>query len=757
MAENLVINGVTYNGVESLEMNTADGKKVLYFEGQPVEVVQELGTDTSKVMSQKAVADALASLGQVDVEFVSSKEEMTDQSKLYVMDGFIWAYRLTKTEVEVGGYTNQLEDKLLLNYRISISGEPALKSNNGTVSSAASSTALHYIPVKGGDIIRVNRAINPYFDNGYARIAYLNASKSKVAPSSDLTSSKAVKLSHKDGVTSWTVGYDASGAKMSAYDSISYMVIGINIHNSTAVTAAEVADLVLTVNQPIEEGRTEIVETYDWVNTGHAFAPADYEGRIITLENEVDVLKNKTASQAAGTLSIAEVFAPSPQLPADGSEGADFNGATISCNDIYAYMDALLSQYPRYITKETMGKDESGQYDWNRYILCRRYYDAWNKVNYPAMYAWVNGSTVIYSKSVSPRIGDTMYSVPYVGTTKGTVTAVSNANQSRTVGGVVYTRDKTKDVEPALVWTYSDYPIHKRTTKPTTHNTVLDGSKVQIATIATHSDTTMTDSAGVSYVRYPIGDRNNQFVRPPAIIIGANEHGVNGDPPEPAIITARMAKDLCECKQADNPFLNLLKNEYMVIMCPVINPYGFTHGPYTNSNDVNIDRNFDTPGWHVDTAAIGGSGDYGGSENETQYFMNTVFESNPVVATAQHCLGSGLDSATGEAANACATAWMFGRNRAEYTEPLESIAEIMAANYNLFFQQLQATSEAPPSSYAKTRSYIEHCGIAGGAVEMQAREGFVLEGEGKLHTARILEADYTLLLQFLFMLIKHAE
>lgn len=60
MSQDLVINGVTYNGVESLEMKTSGGKKVLYFEGQPVEVVQNTGSDETAVMSQKAVTDALA-------------------------------------------------------------------------------------------------------------------------------------------------------------------------------------------------------------------------------------------------------------------------------------------------------------------------------------------------------------------------------------------------------------------------------------------------------------------------------------------------------------------------------------------------------------------------------------------------------------------------------------------------------------------------------------------------------------------------
>ena len=60
MAENLVINGTTYNGVESVELNTTEGKKVLFFQGQPVSVVQETGDSTTAIMSQKAVTDALA-------------------------------------------------------------------------------------------------------------------------------------------------------------------------------------------------------------------------------------------------------------------------------------------------------------------------------------------------------------------------------------------------------------------------------------------------------------------------------------------------------------------------------------------------------------------------------------------------------------------------------------------------------------------------------------------------------------------------
>ena len=77
MSQNLLINGVAYNGVDSLEMNTTDGKKVLYFEGQPVSIVQETGDSETAVMSQKAVTDALWQVVQDVLAALPNAEEVT--------------------------------------------------------------------------------------------------------------------------------------------------------------------------------------------------------------------------------------------------------------------------------------------------------------------------------------------------------------------------------------------------------------------------------------------------------------------------------------------------------------------------------------------------------------------------------------------------------------------------------------------------------------------------------------------------------
>ena len=762
-----------------------------------VNVVQTTGESTTDIMSQKAVSDELKQLSdeianqqaqiadkastnyvdmkaselvddieanadaitviQAELEEMNSTKaegntleeqlawlaENGDPTKEYLLiDGYYYECEVRTTEGEtVPNFTNVLDTATIyLNQRFNSSD--ALKEANGIV-------ALDYVPVSVEDVIRFNKvSVLNGSASGYQRVKYYNNSGFVYA--NDNQTHKVLKITtDADGVASFVVGYvnttasnDSTNALVSNASTITRMRMNLYI-GSSAITEADIADLIMTINEPIEYTTTEGGIEYVWVKAGTS-SSANYGEAITALEETTANHESRIKSLETGSTSGMTVFAPSPQLPADGSSTADFNAENITCEQIYDYIDALVSKYPKYITKETMGKDQSGEFDWNRYTLCRRYYEAWQKPNYPKMYGWVNGSTVIYSTSVSPRIGDTLYTTAYIGTAKGTVSAVNNANQSRTVGGVVYTRDKTKDVEPTLI--YSVMLTCKA------GNSVYNSAKSKVTTISSITSTELVGADGITYTRYPLGDRNANFVRPEVIVLGSNEHGRPLDPAEPAIISARMIKDLCECTNANNALLNLLKNNYMVVFLPIINPWGYdeTHRSYYNSNGVNLDRNMDTPAWGSDTSNP--QGDYGGSEAETQYFMNTLVESGTKIVMANHALGLQTNS-TGEGANSGKCHYMLGRNNSKYDSDLLEIAECMLANYNLEFTDY---GQAPPESYAKTRSYIDWIGAEGGAVEMQAREGYVLDGTSQLHTARILEADYTLHLQFLYMLIKNA-
>lgn len=97
---------------------------------------------------------------------------------------------------------------------------------------------------------------------------------------------------------------------------------------------------------------------------------------------------------------------------------------------------------------------------------------------------------------------------------------------------------------------------------------------------------------------------------------------------------------------------------------------------------------------------------------------------------------------------------MLSAERDKYADHLKSIRSVMNVNYDLLMHNM---GEAPPETYAKTRSYIDYVGIEGVAVEMAVSDGTEVGGVGALHTEKILEADYTLLLQFLNMLIECQE
>jgi hypothetical protein len=277
-------------------------------------------------------------------------------------------------------------------------------------------------------------------------------------------------------------------------------------------------------------------------------------------------------------------------------------------------------------------------------------------------------------------------------------------------------------------------------------STVYNQNQTTATTVSTITAETMTGANGISYVRYPIGDRSRTMERSTVVTIGANEHGFTPDPRIPAIICARLAKDLCECRNADNPFLNHLKNEVMLIIVPVINPYGFNLGTaagYYNKNGVNINRNYDCPGWgNLDDTGTGAQGAYGGSEIETQYFMNTISEPKSAVAVSVHALGYSTNGGN--------TLTHYQGNNFNQRKIAE-IAEVMAANYNLQFTDYGTT---PPDTNqgGKSPAYITWAGAVGGLIEMQA-EG----ADTERNTAYVLEADYTLLLQCVRMWLSDYE
>jgi hypothetical protein len=202
-----------------------------------------------------------------------------------------------------------------------------------------------------------------------------------------------------------------------------------------------------------------------------------------------------------------------------------------------------------------------------------------------------------------------------------------------------------------------------------------------------------------------------------------------------------------------------LRDNVQITVIPVVNPHGLNKFPsddwsgYHNANNVNINRNYDTPGWQVFYDANPSEqyrmGAYAGSENETQYVMNTMTDSKAVVAMSVHTLSCLVT-------NYKSRCMYQGQNpNGGYTQSkIEEIADDMKASYNLDFVAYDPL-ECPPDTTSKSPSYITQLGAYGGIVEFQCHDPLATDDEistdASMFTSVVMEQNYSLLMKFIAM------
>lgn len=311
-------------------------------------------TEADKSEFSEYIASELAKRGQLAPEYAESLEWLDangDQSKMYVLpDGYIYAWMLTEKEVESGGgYTNLIDGTngyIKKGYRYSASSQ-AFKEITGSTNAGA---IIIPVPTSGDLTIRVRGMT---YNAGYPTIY---GGKTNTAFSVDLGATQNTYESNGDWHFTFT---NSSGS--------SYIV-------TTGLLDGDAANVIATVNEEIVEGGTEIITEYDWANTGLAFVPADYEGRIIDLEN--DVAKNNTDIENLKkgiTTSTPIKDWDSPIYDANipvfelSVEKAAMTNAPCTPSDIYAKYDALMAKHPRYIKKTDLGLCSDGKNHVYRY------------------------------------------------------------------------------------------------------------------------------------------------------------------------------------------------------------------------------------------------------------------------------------------------------------------------------------------------------------------------------------------------------
>lgn len=242
--------------------------------------------------------DELSKRGQIMPEFANDISECTDTSKLYVLpDNFIYYY---KKFVEVGGsmYENLVPTSVDTdgsvfngcgykeNVRLSSSGGISGTAQTGSVTTGFMPfTPGSTIRMKGVEFMDANTKYNGHFyvvfydkNKNCKQAIDCGQLKNQTGSCSELSYDAAT------GITTLKMLKGVSSLYGQAVDASSF--IRINAYGYGA-------DFIVTLNQEINEA--EMVTTYRWANSGHAFVPADYDEVISNLSNSVYKANQKVA------------------------------------------------------------------------------------------------------------------------------------------------------------------------------------------------------------------------------------------------------------------------------------------------------------------------------------------------------------------------------------------------------------------------------------------------------------------------------
>lgn len=342
-------------------------------------------TEADKSEFSEYIATELAKRGQLKPEFANSIEECTDTTKMYVLpDGMIYAYMLTEVEVESGGgdYTN------ILPLAVNTDGTPYVGNNgekgyktgwrlNSSLLEKEQSgmCCTGYLPITPGTTgtLRFKNITVSGTSGGYI-YAFKSDFSSGIGANSLFESTLSNSYDAKTGVYTITLGSTAgtNGVTVPGFSGLQqthYLRVSIgNINENT----------IITWNEEITEKTTEIVKEYIWASTGHAFVPADYEERIIAVENTAAANKKKiaelektvengadgdvTEKDALSRIKLWDkpVYDPAPvTLLGDDRVKPALTDSDRTINAIYAKYRALMAKYPDYITETNLGKSTS--------------------------------------------------------------------------------------------------------------------------------------------------------------------------------------------------------------------------------------------------------------------------------------------------------------------------------------------------------------------------------------------------------------
>lgn len=532
--------------------------------------------------------------------FAEDIEDCTDTTKMYVLpDGYIYAYLYQESTGP--SYTNLLPLATDTDRKTIFNGTgyaDGYRLNSSGVASAVSGMMVTgFIPVKYGDIIRVYGVKNTSSAYGM-NFAFYDSSNTF------LTNTGGNKT-FDSAVTGWTIVNNGDGTYNLTIDTTALASsVTSKIANCDAIRMAtgSFANAIITVNEEITED-SGTTGGYAWLNTGFAFVPAEYEERIVALEQLIAsgnvgkslTIKSVSESTEDGGNNVV-TFSDGSTLTVKngktGAKGSNGTNGTVQIDPLFAESVSWLNTNgdtsKLYILPDNFVyayMSGSWKNTGNSFIStdssCMKYLSDRNTYIAPVPSGYCE-SAVEYDATA------THYLTKYdFATMTGMFTALATANAD-------YVTETTLGKDSTGTYDIKSYVLDAPTTIPSNYESAMTKDK-------------------------------------PTFIITSGLHGVE---PDAVHEVYHFMKDLCE-NHMENEHLEYLRNNVRFVIVPISNPWGYVNQKYNNSNDVDLNKNFEH-GYRTNGTANTGANAY--SEAET-VLLKGVFDSYPNAIFHLECHG----------------------------------------------------------------------------------------------------------------------
>ena len=344
-------------------------------------------TDIREQISQLSseIVDIKAETLQQNPLFANSVDECVDTTKMYVLlDGFIYAYyekegTLAYTNLRPLADTGTLLSGDLTTATVNEGWFSAVRLNSsGLLKAQTGYAATGFIPYtyRGeSDYIKIkdfSLAANTTYTQ---ELCFYDASHNFLGYAGHTYADFATMLNDTgNGAYGWYVEQDSEGTytltwKPAETNPVKNGTVDISKVAYVRICAGDFTNAIITINEEIVSGGS--AGGLGWHNTGHAFVPADYENRINELEDRLD---NIDVTQSGDIdldyirnwdMPIYDANIPVFETTAEKAAIAD---TELNPTSLYARYDALMAEYPRYITRTDHGLCSDGvnhlyQYD----------------------------------------------------------------------------------------------------------------------------------------------------------------------------------------------------------------------------------------------------------------------------------------------------------------------------------------------------------------------------------------------------------